>query len=316
MNQINFGRSILTALISIAVTVVGGLLLFYFQTKEPQLVYSFEKIPPFESQTEKLNIYHITIENSGDNVAEDIVCQVRILPAIVKEYRVNSETPIQFQDTLGKQEIDIKTSSLNPKESYRVSILATSNGSFPDEPNVKLRAKGINGSKKESVEKKEEDFGILTILRYLLIIAAAASTLTLLVRKILMNDDDDTHSGDQNHVIAYLCGIHGLDKQVERYLSLPNQTSYWAEMDRLATIAIATKDQSTVDKLINLIKDLIQYAGMVNTSKGIGYYNLARLYKFSKDEVNSSKNIEEAKKIIPKLLASRMKLDPLFKQTS
>ena len=122
MKETSILRTILTALISIAVTVIGGLLLYYFQSKQPELIYKVDKILPFESQTQKLNIYHITIENTGNQIAEDVVCQIQITPATVKEYRVNSDAPIQIIDSVKKQDIDINTSSLNPKESYKVSI--------------------------------------------------------------------------------------------------------------------------------------------------------------------------------------------------
>jgi hypothetical protein len=310
--EFNWKKNITTAIISITVTVVGGWLLFYFQNKEPKLQYSFEKILPFESQTEKLTIYHINFENTGNNVADDVYSKISIEPATVKEYRVNTDAPIKIDDTLGTKEIDIKTVSLNPKEKYRVSILATTSTTFPDEPSVKIRAKGISGEKIDKKVEENKDRSPLSILKYLALIATVASTLTLFIRRI--NDDDKKHRGDQNQIIAYLCGIHGLDRQVDRYLTLPTQTSYWAEMDRLATIAIASKDTSICAQVKEIITDLIEYAGMVRSSAGIGYYNLARLDKFLKDEANCKEHLEKAKKEIPKLLDTRLKLDPLFKE--
>jgi hypothetical protein len=312
MKESTLGRSLLTAFISVVVTVIGGLLLFYFQTKEAELLYSVEKILPFESQSEKLTIYHITIENDGSAVAEDVVCIINISPALIKEYRVNSEAPITLLDSSVKQEVDITTSSLNPKENYRVSILASTNGSFPEKPQVKLRAKGISSKEKNSEKDSNgETSGLLRILQYLALAASLASVLTLFIRRKLV--DEEKHSGDQNEVIAYLCGIHGLDKQVERYLTLPNKTSYWAEMDRLASMAIASKSQDIANKLIAIIDDLIKYAGMADSSIGIGHYNLARLYKFVNDNNKCDNNLRLAKKKIPKLLATRMQIDPIFK---
>ena len=312
MKETSILRTILTALISIAVTVIGGLLLYYFQSKQPELIYKVDKILPFESQTQKLNIYHITIENTGNQIAEDVVCQIQITPATVKEYRVNSDAPIQIIDSVKKQDIDINTSSLNPKESYKVSILATSEGAFPDEPLVKIRAKGISGTEKkidsENHDEKDSNF----LLKLLLEAASVATAMTLFTRYIL-SDDGTRHSGNQNEILSYLCGIHGLDAQVERYLALPKKTSYWAEMDRLAAIAIASNDTTIALKSITIIDDLIKYADMASTSKGVGYYNLARLYLFINDIPNCNSNLEIAKKTIPKLLATRLEIDPIFK---
>ncbi|MCI3935761.1 hypothetical protein MQX03_01015 [Chryseobacterium aahli] len=151
MDLKNLKTGFITALISIAVTVIGGIILYYIQNKKPKIQYSVEKILPFESQTEKLNIYHITIENTGNEIAEDVVCKINVNPASIKEYRVNSESPISIRDSILKQEIDLKTNSLNPEESYRVSILASSKYIFPDRPIVKLRGKGVLGEEKKTL---------------------------------------------------------------------------------------------------------------------------------------------------------------------
>jgi tetratricopeptide (TPR) repeat protein len=313
MKQSNWSKNIITAFISIGVTVAGGLILFYLQNKEPKLEYSVENIPPFESQLEKLNIYHITISNAGNNVAEDIVCKIKIVPATIKEYRINSETPIRFTDSISKQDVDIATSTLNPKESYRVSILATTNTSFPEKPLVSLRAKGITAVENSVTDSEKKGKNFLYKMLYVLMgISASASFLTLIIRKKMINDDSTMHSGDQNEIIAYLCGIHGLDLEVDRFLNLPRKASYWAQMDRLAATAIAKNDKDNIEKIIKVILAILNYASMADTSKGIGYYNLGRLYKSIGDIENSEKYIAEANKIIPKLLATRQKLDPLF----
>lgn len=140
-----------------------------------------------------------------------------------------------------------------------------------------------------------------------------ASSLTLVIRKKL-GGDDHQHTGDQNQIIAYLCGLHGLENQVERYLALPNQTTYWAEMDRLTSIAIINNESDLIQKVKIIISDLIEYAGMADSSVGIGYYNLARLEKSLQNDAKAQEYIEKAKKEIPKLLKTRLKLDPLFRE--
>ncbi|MCI3935760.1 hypothetical protein MQX03_01010 [Chryseobacterium aahli] len=127
-----------------------------------------------------------------------------------------------------------------------------------------------------------------------------------------IEDDNDKHFGDQNEVIAYLCGIYGLNNQVERYLTLPNITSYWSEMDRLTAIAITSNDINLVSKTIDLIENLIIYANMANSSIGIGEYNLAKLYKKSNNQVVSDEKLSLAKEKLPKLIEARLKIDPFL----
>ncbi|WP_394665404.1 hypothetical protein [uncultured Chryseobacterium sp.] len=314
MNLGNFKTGLLSVLISIAVTVLGGLILYYFQNKKPKIQYSVEKILPFESQTEKLNIYHITIENNGNEVAEDVVCKIDINPASIKEYRTNSESPISIKDSILKKEIDVKTSTLNPEENYRVSILASSKSNFPNKPIVKVRAKGVIGEEIKNVSNNDSFGSLLLNNKDLILYATIASILTLLVRRKIIKDDEDNekHLGDQNEIIAYLCGINDLNNQIERYLTLPNKTSYWSEMDRLTAIAISSNDVQLTNNTIALIENLIVYANMAKSSIGIGEFNLAKLYKKLNDEAKFNEKLNLAKEKMPKLIETRMKVDPFF----
>lgn len=298
------------------VTVIAGSLLYYFQNDEPKLQYSTEKVLPFESQTGNLIIYHITIENTGSAPAENIVCRITIPPAIIREFRVNSEAPIPIIDSLNSQKIDISTPSLNSNESYRVSILASANGEFPEKPQIKLRAKGISGEEKPSEGEKSKQPD-RSSTHFLVLIASTATALTLIFSRIRSSGsgslNQDKHDGKKNETFAYICGIHGLQGEVDRYLALPNLTSYWSEMDRLASLGVNQQNQSTANRQILILKDIMKYTTMAVGSRGIGHYNLARLYKSLEDKANCDLNLKSANKLIPDLLKLRLSVDPLFK---
>lgn len=164
MKDINLGKGILSVIASVFVTVVAGLVLFFIQTKEPSIVYSFEETLPFENKNERLTIYHITVENSGRDVASDIIATIGLNPAVIKEYRIDSDAPIEFKEQSDSVGLKIETVTLNPSEKFRVSILATSRSVFPDSPLIHIRGKGITGEKKEDKNELklffDADFGL------------------------------------------------------------------------------------------------------------------------------------------------------------
>lgn len=316
MKDFNWKQNILTAVITIVVTVIGGMTLYYLQFSETKLEYSFEKILPFEGQDENLNIYHIKIFNSGDKITEDVVCHISIIPAHIKNYQVSSETPISFSDKLIEDKIELKIKSLNPEEFANISILGTSSNTFPEQPIIKLRANGVNGQL-AFLEAKEDKKEPKTFSIIIALIAGIASILSLSLKGIFGGvSSDGKHSDIQNEVIAYLCGLHNIDNQVDRYLSLSRKTSYWSEMDRLTSLGINAGKRLELEKIKLVLLDLLSYASMADSSKGIGYYNLGRIEKYFGNNNDSEMYLSKAKELIPVLLAKRMELDPLFKNNN
>ena len=313
MKNYNLKQNITTAIITILVTVIGGMVLYYLQFSEPRLEYASDKILPFEGSKENLNIYHITIRNSGNEIAKDVVSHISIQPARIKSYQISSKTPISFSDTLIDNRIELRINSLNPEESTKISIFGVSSSSFPDEPTIKLRADGVNGeiANSDSGFNKDEPEMLLILLT---LTALTASFFFSLFKRLVGNviDDEGKHRDEQNQVIAYLCGIHGIEQQADRYLTINRRTSYWSEMDRLASLGINSNNKELAEKFKNVLIDLLDYAQIAKSSRGIGYYNLARIEKFLGNENASVDYLRKAKNLIPKLLDKRIKLDPIF----
>jgi hypothetical protein len=139
--------------LAIVVSIGGGMILFYLQSKEPKLVYQVDEILPFKSQKENLNIYRIKIKNTGSKPAENILTEVTISPAKIKDYNITTEFPIEFKSEKDSLEFKARTNSLNPNESYDISILAITNKDFPNKPIIKLSARGIIGKEVDGVSK-------------------------------------------------------------------------------------------------------------------------------------------------------------------
>lgn len=313
MKNYNWKQNLTTAIITILVTVIGGMTLYYLQFSKPKLEYSYDKILPFQGSEENLNIYHISIKNSGNEVSKEVVSHISIEPANIKSYQITSKTPISYSDTLIDNKLELNIKSLNPEESTKISIFGVSNSSFPDKPTIKVRADGVNGeiSDPETDFNKNEPEMLLMLLT---ITAISVSFFFSIFKRLVGNviDREGKHRDEQNQVIAYLCGIHGIDKQADRYLTINRRTSYWSEMDRLTSLGINSSNKEKAEKFKNVLIDLLDYAHIAESSRGIGYYNLARIEKFLGNKTASEDYLLKAKNLIPKLLEKRIKLDPIF----
>lgn len=321
----NWKQILATAVITGIVTLGTGMALFTLQQRNPRLEYSVADTIPFEGQQEKLAIYHITIRNDGKCLVEDVACSISVKPAVIKTSKVQADATLKYTEmsTNDVHWIDIK--GLNPHEAVTVSLLASSLTSFPAHPAVALRGKNITGEEADPNEKTPDKkwpwFPALAAAY-----AGLASVFFLQRQKFrsifpflpstlieALDADDEHHRGDQNEIIAYLFGLQGLHEQVEYYLRKAEGCSYWSESDRIASLAIQARDEEFQKKCLIILTDLLKYAQSAPSSQGIIHYNLARILKTLGDGIQAEKHIAEAKKTIPKLLTTRLELDPLFK---
>ena len=63
-SRINWKQIVLTAMITGIIAVITGIILYYFQKREPELTYSLSETIPFQGDKEALAIY----QGHGDGV--------------------------------------------------------------------------------------------------------------------------------------------------------------------------------------------------------------------------------------------------------
>jgi hypothetical protein len=307
-NKIDWLNNIITAVISILVTVIAGALLFSWQTDKLELSYSFERIEPFVNQTEKLTIYHIQFKNSGSTTLEDIKGEISIDNVDTAEYKTSSLTPIDIIDSYKNKKIHISIKSLNKGESCKISILAKSTVDLPVEPQVQLRAKGVVGVKANSETQNEEKESKWLIMMIALS-AMLASSVSIISKRIIGNITGRHTDGDQNHIFAYLCGVHKLKEEAERFMSI-HGTTFWAEADRIGFLALNSQNNEYQNKLKSVLIDVISYAGsMAKNSEAICYFNIAKIEKSQGNKDKANEYLKKAKNISSALIEKRLKLD-------
>jgi hypothetical protein len=315
--RVNWKQILVTALITGIITVGAGMLINHFQTREPRLVYSAEDTLPFEGPLENLAIYHVKTENSGKKIVEDVVCQLSFSTGIIQQNRVVLEPSITANEIVSDSVYRLELPNLNPGESAAISILVSSKDQLPDRPEISLRGKGVTGV--EASEKIGNGLNWVVVVLSTIAMFAATYFLirtTRLTRRLgltfLEDFDESRHNDDQRQVLSYLCGIHKLSSEVERYLNMSSEASYWAESDRFAMLVIEDPMGEDSEKRKRVLESLLKYAGIRSMSEGIIHYNIARIAKAQGKEEEANNRLEEARRIIPELVKTRVELDPIW----
>ena len=95
---------------------------------------------------------------------------------------------------------------------------------------------------------------------------------------------------------------------------MSSEASYWAESDRFAMLALENPTEEDAEKRRQVLEDLLKYTKVRPKSEGIIHYNIARIAKAQRNEEEANKHLEEARKIIPELVKTRIDLDPIWKK--
>lgn len=149
VSRANWPTILITGLVSLAVSVLAGMVIFLLQGREPHLVYTTTDTLPFYGENARVTgVYQITIANDGKRAVEDVVGVVTIPNGKIEQHRVFGEASLTHTETATADSMKIALPTLNPSESIQISILVTSSTNLPTRPEISLRAKGSTGTEK------------------------------------------------------------------------------------------------------------------------------------------------------------------------
>jgi hypothetical protein len=316
MSRLNWPQIIVTAVVGGIVTVLTGIVVFRFQTREPQLVYSATEAIPLTGQAQVVAIYQVSINNEGKKEVEDVNLFIRVSDANIEESQISADPAIAYSDSVISDTLELQIPLMNPSESVQVSFLASAPSDLPKRPEISLRGKGVTGKEKTATEGRSDL--PLSLISALVGLLAALTVFFSPLRRMLTTEeekDESRHRDDQRKILAYICGLHGLDEEVNRYLSQSQDAFYWSESDRLAQLAIASGEPGKVEKIKSVLKDLLEYAHINDKSRAIVFFNLARLEVLEGDLDEMRSYLDRAREQMPRLIDTRLKIDPVLKES-
>ena len=329
--RINWTQIIVTAVLTGLVTIITGMILFNLQTNKPKLTFDAPETSPFQGTGKNFAIYNVTISNTGGTNIGNVVGVIQIPDSSLDEIKVTAAPSLNYKTNITSGTLTVDIPDLNPTESLTVSILATSQSEMNKSPDVSVRGTGIIGEKKTSSDNaplKTEPFSFFVLIVATLVsgISAFSSVIGRRVSSITIagltipipggggNVISGKHSDDQNKVFAYLCGLHGLVEDVDKYLLRQGDTAYWSEADRFGTLAILSPNSDEAEKRKKVLIDLLKYANMAGLSEAIVQYNIARIAFAQNNIEEAKKHLLTAKKNGGKLIETRLEMESKMKK--
>lgn len=303
---------VLSAIATLIVAIIAPIVVEYFKTPELKLEYYVQDTIPFKTQTQETASYQVMIENAGTKSLEDIVCQILFPNAQINQSAFFSNTLLHHNETISGGSLTVSISDMNPQETATIYALATSTQQLPNQPDIQIRAKGVSGVQGSIDNEGESIPWYLTLATTITLFATGIGSARVLFKRESKMKSEKSFEQDQNESLGYLCGIHGLDSEMERYYNTSTKTYYRKEADRLANKAI--KNPADSAKIQRVLIDLLKYPeNIASASMAIIHFNIAKIAKFNGNADVAKEHIEEATKLCPILVEKRLKIDPVFK---
>lgn len=316
-------RIIAGAVITFLITIGSSIAINYIQTREAKLTYTLSNTIPFPLENREMGIYYTTLTNEGKSPAKGITWYIEISQAVIEQSEIYSDPASEILKTVNNNSITLEIPLLNPSESIEVSLLATSLArSLPFTPIISIRGEGIRGTLKKST-----DIGGLfsseNIIIILIAITTAIPILTAILTKtefkitikgfkiIELGSEKLIGGGDtQDGVLAYLFGIQGSLKEME-YYNEKSEIAYWKESDRLGNLA-ETLTEDEVKKILFVLNNIPNIGSITDTSRGIVYYNIAKINAHLKNYDLVRDNLTEGEKYCKNIIRKRLEIDPIW----
>jgi len=304
---------IISAILAIAVTVIGALAVGWLRANEPHLIFSSTESLPFSGSSGEVSIYQVTLSNDGKKEAYDVACAIRIPDSKIDQYKVTADPLLNVSVSVLGDSLNLQIPNLNPAETIQISLLASATHKLPARSLVALRGRGIVGTERTQ-SPQESIFGTPPFTA----LAAAISALMMLpfftsiVRGKSIVGLIQGSGNDQRQVLAFVCRSNGLRDIADQYSAQIHETTYWAEADRLGQIAADSGDPERMASIERALMAVADCANIEKNSKAIVYYNVALIYRARKDDAGCKKYLALAKKTSQEEVTWRLKVDPRF----
>lgn len=269
-----------------------------------------------------MGIYFSTLKNVGKSPAKDIIWYIEISKSTIDQYEISVDPAIDVLDNSTTESIRLNVPLLNPSEQIDVSILAMSTSSLAlvEKPDISVRGIGIIG-KEETTSSTYNFFSVETIMIIVIAVVTATSVLSKMgtsfvlnflgLKKLQIGEGFNPSTLGQSGTFAYLFGIQNASA-FEEYYHEHTELQYWKESDRLGNL-VPSLTEEDIKKVIFTLENTHTLGNISQDSKGIIYYNIAKIYAHLNNFDKVKENIVQAKKYCKSLIEKRLELDPVFK---
>src|ERR1051326_5284550 len=298
---------IITGVISLVVGVAGGLILNYFTERKANLQYAVVASEVFTGTTQNSAILAIETRNTGGKELENLKINIWLPNAKLVEYKIVGISPTSYSAVPQERGLTVDIPFFNPSETVSVQLFVGLTTSSFDPPSIDVRAKGVTATQSKTLGK--DDNKTTSTLTLVATAAMALAPMALIFWRRKRPRYTSSHRDDQREVFAYILSINGMADEAAAARNCPRELAYWGHADLVTERCLESDDHDKARRGIKALKDLMHYAAIVDTSRMLIDFDIARMAAAIGDLETAKAHVKQALVANHKVIKKRIAFD-------
>lgn len=271
----NIETIIVTALVTLVVTVLAGIAVEYFKKIKPKLIYSIKESIPIALNEKKIGANVIEVHNPSSKTVKDITVRIKSSGVDIKNSGVNSTTGLDYDIVEMGDSIEVKIPFLKFKDYVSITTIMEDRYHIPNKPEVTIRSpdqfKSILESKQDTSIVKRFDFALVPATVAAIVVSISLSTNSDGISNLL------SARVEQSTQLTIAATKVNLPDLVSRY-SIGDNFTYYTQGPYIYTLAMNSPTKEEVKKYYHFLEIVIQNSTRINSSsKAVLEFFLGRI---------------------------------------
>ncbi|HAS6281506.1 TPA: hypothetical protein I7215_20715 [Vibrio vulnificus] len=259
----NIETIIVTALVTLVVTVLAGIAVEYFKKIKPKLSYSIKESIPITLNENKIGANVIEVHNPSSKTVKDITVRIKSSGVDIKNSGVNSTTGLDYDIVELGDSIEVKIPFLKFKDYVSITTIMEDRYHIPNKPEVTIRSpdqfKSILESKQDTSIVKRFDFALVPATVAAIVVGVSLSKSSNGI-STLMNA-----RVDQSTQLTLAATKVNLPYLVSRY-STGDDFTYYTQGPYIYSLAMNSPTKEEVQKYYDFLSIVVQNSARINSS--------------------------------------------------
>lgn len=276
---------LLTAAVTLLVTVLSGLLLDFLRNARPTISYSVTEAVDIDLGDHRhVGAYVVSIVNTSKPVVKDITCHVEAGPARLRNGGVAAPPGLQMDIQESDTRLSVSVPYLKTGERLEMTVVAEGL-SIPAKAEVAIRSphdiRIVTGG---SVPQSSLSLRFATAG----IVAAGVGVLVSVIAGGLI-------AHDQKDILTFAASVSGLPRLAELYATASKDLTYYSQGDVAYALAAAASDRSEIQKYRRLLSVTLDApTGMLAVSRANLYYSMGKIDLLLGDKDRAVRDFRQA----------------------
>lgn len=139
----NLGSIVITSLVTLLVTIIGGVIVDFVKKIKPKLTYSVKESIPIDLDGKKIGANIIEVKNPSSKTVKDLVLKISSKGTSIKNSGVNTTQGLEYEVIENLGVLEIKIPFLKHQDYVSVTTILEAEKYVPQKPEVTVRSPDI-----------------------------------------------------------------------------------------------------------------------------------------------------------------------------